>query len=561
MLKNQTPALPSALKIKMTPSMGEIEVRVSVNDSKAIVNVKMPMVEGEWIAKLKEFQGDGTLEANNYLRLIETYFLKTYKELWGKGEVTAALLINSFQQAYPQYLSVSEKQKQLLKSKQHLLNEIEELMRNKPTKYKDRLEVHNKKLAYLNKELSITEGRERRINNVHVESRDIKSISARKLLGKGIFVRYQLRRSRLNEHGMCPIDCRVRINGITGTAFSTRIMVDPANWSSKFQCINGNEADTAKLNTIKQGIISVYEEFRRRGKIPTPQIVIAHYFDNSLEYDKRLTLDEVSHLYLRELKAKGRTPATLSRYERIHNYFLKHSQLKYADDVRVVHIKSFWNWMRNLQGYSQDYSNKSVQCLYGLFEKAIECQVIDKNPIKGIRLDWENKLDLTCLDEEELQKLKDTDWSPKLQNVVDSFLFMCYTGLHISDYDNLTDANIKSNMKIKWVEYDRKKTGKPAIIPLHPVASGIIRKYGSIAKLPRISGQKQNDYLKIVAERIGSEKHLTNKVARKTFTDMSINQRGMSFEAVAGMLGHSSTKFVKVYGKVRHQRILNEWKA
>ncbi|WP_353718788.1 site-specific integrase [Dyadobacter sp. 676] len=168
---------------------------------------------------------------------------------------------------------------------------------------------------------------------------------------------------------------------------------------------------------------------------------------------------------------------------------------------------------------------------------------------------------LTCLSDDELKALKTTEWSPRLQRVVDGFLFMCYTGLHIADYQKLNNNNVRNYQGQKFIEYRRQKNDQPAIVPIGKEAQALIDKYGSVDDLPRISSQKQNDYLKVIAERIGTDKHLTNKVARKTFTDMSINQRGMSFEAVASMLGHASTDFVKVYGRVRENRIFAEWRG
>ena len=182
------------------------------------------------------------------------------------------------------------------------------------------------------------------------------------------------------------------------------------------------------------------------------------------------------------------------------------------------------------------------------------------NPFKSISFTWENKFDLTRLEEWEIDALKNTKWSDTLQRVVDSFLFMCYQGLHISDYRKLAMSSIVTEDSVKWVSIARTKTKVEANIPLHSYSELIIKKYGAVKNLPKIAGQTSNDHLKIIAERIGTKKHLTNKVARKTFTDMCINTYRMSDESVAAMLGHKSTKYVKKYGAVRKNRILAEWK-
>jgi hypothetical protein len=69
-----------------------------------------------------------------------------------------------------------------------------------------------------------------------------------------------------------------------------------------------------------------------------------------------------------------------------------------------------------------------------LFKFAVAKGFADSNPFAGVSFVWENKVDLTCLDEYEIEKLKTFTWSNALQQVVDSLLFMCYQGMHISDY-------------------------------------------------------------------------------------------------------------------------------
>lgn len=56
----------------------------------------------------------------------------------------------------------------------------------------------------------------------------------------------------------------------------------------------------------------------------------------------------------------------------------------------------------------------------------------------------------------------------------------------------------------------------------------------------------------------GIEINLTVKIARKTFTDVMLNELGVSEESVAAMLGHASTKHVKYYGKAGEERVARE---
>jgi integrase len=101
------------------------------------------------------------------------------------------------------------------------------------------------------------------------------------------------------------------------------------------------------------------------------------------------------------------------------------------------------------------------------------------------------------LDETELQKIYDQDFSnnPSLDRVRDLFLVGCWTGCRFSDISQITPENISGG----FIRIKQLKTGNKVVIPLHPVVTAIINKYGG--RLPEtISNQKFNEYLKDIAE-------------------------------------------------------------
>lgn len=195
-----------------------------------------------------------------------------------------------------------------------------------------------------------------------------------------------------------------------------------------------------------------------------------------------------------------------------------------------------------------------------LFKYGIREGAVTINPFSGIVLEWDKELDTTFLSDEEVEAIKKVKWSDRLQKVADSFLFMCYTGLHISDYIAVDDSATYFVDDVEFMKIRRVKTNIIAMFPVHSYAKHLIEKYGGVDKLPRISVQKSNDYLKFIAERIGTSKVLTNKTARKTFTNMALNEYNMSGDSVARMLGLTTTKLLKHYGSVSEKRIYAEWK-
>ena len=98
---------------------------------------------------------------------------------------------------------------------------------------------------------------------------------------------------------------------------------------------------------------------------------------------------------------------------------------------------------------------------------------------------------------DELTAMRNIDYSNNkpLEHVRDLFLIGCYTGLRFSDFTRLTPDNINNGI----ISIAQQKTGQIVEIPLHPVVSSIMNKYGGTLP-PVISNQKFNKHLAIIAQ-------------------------------------------------------------
>lgn len=110
--------------------------------------------------------------------------------------------------------------------------------------------------------------------------------------------------------------------------------------------------------------------------------------------------------------------------------------------------------------------------------------------------------EIVVLTEKELTTLYEYDFSkkPSLDRVRDLFCFACFTGQRFSDIMRFTKANSKDN---KWT-FLSAKTKKQVTVPFNGyIANGldILKKYNY--KLPAISNQKFNDYIKEIGQLAG----------------------------------------------------------
>lgn len=374
-------------------------------------------------------------------------------------------------------------------------------------------------------------------------------------------IRFMLRRSRVNRLGMCPIEYHIRINSIVSTRHSTGIFVHPSKWDADGQRIKGNSdktiLDNRSIERISFEVNQLYDLHRAKLVFLSAKELMDLYLGKS---EVSCNFEQACQKRIEYLRSKGRSEETIKIHARHHRYF--RGYLKENLDVKAIvkrHVKGFWSHLRNF-GYKNDVANKIVMNVKGLFIYCEKEELIDKNPFNGIGFEWENVEDHTHLTQDEINAIRETQWTAPVQRVADNFLFMCYTGLHITDYRNLSQHDIVIRRGRTMIKINRQKTGKEALIPIHEEAQKIIDKYGSVSYMPKLSGKTSNMYLKVIGEKIGTSKVLTNKIARKTFTDLCLNKYRFSKETVAAMLGHNSTKYVEKYGTVRDERILTEWK-
>lgn len=116
------------------------------------------------------------------------------------------------------------------------------------------------------------------------------------------------------------------------------------------------------------------------------------------------------------------------------------------------------------------------------------------------------------LSESEIRKiyaLELTGENEKYDKYRDLFLMGCYTGLRVSDYTRLQKENFKTTEKgTRVVDILTKKTGKAISLPiLYPELEEIAKKYNYA--FPKVSNQKINDNIKIIARMVGITETIT----------------------------------------------------
>jgi len=383
-------------------------------------------------------------------------------------------------------------------------------------------------------------------------------------------VLFFLQRNRINKIGKCPIRCRITFNK-TRKEFSTGIFVNPDYWDgSKQKALppsNENTILNNKLSLIYQQIdkaflmlqilpndFDVDDIYRKyKGEDSKEEITILGAYDLHNEKTKKLIGIDFNQLsWSRYVESRRKVALFITKFYNRKDVRLKDLDLKFIQDLEY-----FFKTELKLK---QATVYRSIQRIKKIIQFAISENYLQRDPFHLYK-NKKYKTVIIYLTDEELKKLENHNFNQvRLKQVKDLFIFCCYTGLAYAEMSTLTAKNIEMGFDgNEWIQMIRKKTNKKISIPILPKAREILDKYNN--KLPTLSNQKFNSYLKEISELVGIDKKLTHHTARKTFATTVLLFNNVPMEIVSELLGHSNMNITQAhYGKVVHKKVSNEIK-
>lgn len=271
-------------------------------------------------------------------------------------------------------------------------------------------------------------------------------------------------------------------------------------------------------------------------------------------------VDEFLKSIRMKCRAGGMTERRYRKYEIAIAHFYEQDAIK--QDMLVAEIKN-----QNILDFKHDMMSKHyepgtiagfLQCLKSVFLFGLRNDLIKNNPFIGFKIGRKTK-DVSFLTEEEVARIRAKEMpSSGLNKVRDLFLFQCMTSISYCDMALLEPRDFQSNEEgILYLRKKRKKTGVEFFIVLLPEAVAIAKKYDF--KLPLISNQKYNNYLKEIGAICNIEKPMHSHIGRHTAATFLLN-RSVPMEMVAKVLGHTTTKQTRHYAKLLDKSVFDEFK-
>ena len=379
---------------------------------------------------------------------------------------------------------------------------------------------------------------------------------------------FLLQKVRINKQGKCPIRCRVTYLK-TRKIFSTGIFINPDYWDSgKQKALPQNKENIIlnnKLSLIDQQIdkaflmlqilpndFDVDDIYRKyKGEDSKEEITILGAYDlHNNKTEKLIGIDFNKLSWSRYVESRRKVALFITKFYKRKDVKLNDLDLKFIQDLEY-----FFKTELKLK---QATVYRSIQRVKKIIQFAISENYLKKDPFHLYK-NKKYKTVIIYLTDVELKKLEEHNFSQeRLQQVKDMFIFCCYTGLAYTEMSTLTTKNIEIGFDgNEWIQMIRKKTNRKISIPILPKAREILDKYDD--KLPTLSNQKFNSYLKEISELVGINKKLTHHTARKTFATTVLLFNNVPMEIVSELLGHSNMNITQShYGKIVQSKVSTE---
>lgn len=236
---------------------------------------------------------------------------------------------------------------------------------------------------------------------------------------------------------------------------------------------------------------------------------------------------------------------------------------RYAPELTIDDLTE--DWLLQYKIYlkkkvkNQDSTiNKNLACIKKYCRAAIKEGYMLHNPFENIKVKSRSSGTFAFLTETELRKLiriYKTDSLPTTyQGVLEVFLFMCLSSLHIGDVRNLKIEQIGKRAFTYFRIKNRNSKPEPIIVPISTPLQSMItklrngRKEGPLFE-KLITDQKINEYIKVIAKRVGINKKLSCKAGRHTFATIFL-QKSKDLATLKEILGHTDYRETLIYAHI-----------
>ena len=340
---------------------------------------------------------------------------------------------------------------------------------------------------------------------------------------------------------------------------ATKISV-PVNDFDKERGIIKTSSEFAKdknliIDNIRASINDIFVQNRLRNRTLTAEQFWSEFRNPKSCSDFFSFCEQSQKLRFQEVKEK-----TKIKHLTVLKTLYEFKHPIYFDELTTDLFRKYILHCRKIRKNQEVTINKNIDTISIYLNEAVRAGYISENPIHKIKLRGIQS-EPVYLDEEELTTLlymyKREECPGNMHIVLEFFLFLCFSSLHIGDAKALTIEQIGKDefyyIREKLTNTCPKIVHVPISDPLRTIINRVKgdRKTGKLFN-HIITDQKINTNLKEIALRACIKKRLCAKTGRHTFATIYL-RRTKDLNSLKDIMGHSNIKQTLVYAHVLDQ--------
>ena len=368
-------------------------------------------------------------------------------------------------------------------------------------------------------------------------------------------VSFYCRKCKENSKGLAPVEVRVSFNG-EQILTSLPKKANASDFKKQMTCRQQTPLK-AYTSAVAAKIEDLQLKLMLEGKPFTREALRTYIYYGFTEQHYKVS--DIVEGFLKSQRKK--VDAGLStfknyrKYEIVRDLFYHHSNVdenSSATAIRHNTIIDFNTYL--LSVYDSTTVAGMMQKLKSMILYALKNKMITENPFLGFKISRKEK-DVEFLTQEEVSRIRNAEMpTHRLEMMRDLFLFQCFSAISYCDMMKLVPEDFKKNeFGHVYITKQRSKTGVKYCAILFDDAMTIAEKYSY--KLPNIVLQNYNNGLKVIGDICRINKPLHSHIGRHTAACYLLNEKGLSIEIVAMILGHNSTKITRHYAKLMDKSV------
>ena len=385
---------------------------------------------------------------------------------------------------------------------------------------------------------------------------------------------FYINRQKTKADGNTAILCRITIDG-KSTAITTGEECKVSEWNSK-QGLTTNRKTNQRIKEFRELIEKTYRDILTREGVVSVELIKNRLHGIATNPTTLLTMSKVELQAVKESVGKSRAEGTYLNLSYSDRNLREFVEDKGVQDILISTITEDlieeYRFFLKKHRLKSSTINNNLCWLSRLMFRAVSRRIIRCNPFENARYEKEDRK-IRFLQKNDVMKLMAMSMNDKEAELARlMFIFSCFTGLAISDMENLKYKHIQTAADGQmYIRKERQKTKVEFVVPLHPIAEAIINYYrkeqarneeqqtvkekgDSLVFQPHCSRSVIGKNLSIVGKACGIRQRLSYHMARHTFGTMCLSA-GIPIESIAKMMGHASISSTQIYAQVTDNKI------